>query len=192
VDGEEFGALALIGMELHTSPRKLSCALSAVFVFAFMFVNKTYGQTAESLPQVKKVFVDSLGTETGASDLRNAILKALHKNSDIQVVASASEADAVITGNGKIWVTGSMHVGPHGGVSEKTYDGYLQVELLGKANKTLWSFRATPGRFPWNGIVWDIASHVVKSLMEALRQTRKAGPDRVRILGPSDKAVLGV
>jgi hypothetical protein len=192
VDGEEFGALALVGMDLHTSPRKLFCALSAVFVIAFIPVSKAYGQTAESLSQVKKVFVNSFGTEEGASDLRDAILKALHKNSDIQVVATVSEADAVIRGSGKIWVTGSMHVGPHGGVSEKTYDGYLQVELLGKANKTLWSFRATPSRFPWNGIVWDLASHVVKSLMEALRQTRKADPDRVRILGPSDKAALGV
>jgi hypothetical protein len=179
-------------MELHTSPRKLLCILSAVVVFAFVPVNQAYGQSAESLSQVRKVFVESLGTEEGASDLRDAILKALHKNSDIQVVASASEADAVITGNGKIWVTGSMHLGPHGGASEKTYDGYLQVELLGKANKTLWSFRATPSRFPWYGIVWDLASHVVKYLMEALRQTRKAGIDRVRIPGTNDKAALSV
>jgi hypothetical protein len=151
------------------------CVLSAVVVFAFMPVNQAYGQTAESLSQIKKVFVDSLGTEKGASDLRDAILKALRKNSDIQVAATAAAADAVISGNGKIWVTGSMHVGAHGGVSEKTYDGYLQVELLGKANKTLWSYRASPSRFPWNGIVWDLASHVVKSLIEAVRQTRKGG-----------------
>jgi hypothetical protein len=192
VKAEEFGALALVGMELHTSSWKLFCALSAIFVFAFMLVNKAYGQTAESLPQVKKVFVNSLGTDEGASDLRDAILKALHKKSDIQVVASASEADAVITGKGKIWVTGSMHFGPHGGVAEKTYDGYLQVELLGEANKRLWSFRATPSRFPWDGIVWDLASHVVNSLMEALRQTRKTGADKVRILGPGDEAALCV
>lgn len=157
-----------------------------------MLVNTAYGQTAESLSQVKKVFVDSLGTEEGASDLRDAILKSLNKNSAIQVVATASEADAVIKGSGKIWVSGSMHVGAHGGVSEKTYDGYLQVELSGKANQTLWSFRATPSKFPWSGIVWDLASHVVKSLMEALRQTRKAGLDRVRIPGPNYKAALGV
>jgi|SRR5271170_1042690 hypothetical protein len=177
VDREEFGVLALVGTEMHTSPLKLLCVISAVVVFAPMPVNKADGQTAESMSEVKKMFVDSLGAEEGASDLRNAVIKALHKNSDIQVVATASEADAVITGSGKIWVTGSTHVGAHGSVSEKTYGGYLQLELLGKANKTLWSFRATPSRLPWNGIVWDLASHVVKSLMEALRQTRKAGPD---------------
>jgi hypothetical protein len=179
-------------MELHTSLRKLLCVLGAVVVFAFIPVNHAYGQTAQSLSPVKKVFVDSLGTEEGASDLRDAILKSLHKNSDIQVVATASEADAVISGNGKIWVTGSMRVGPHGSISENTYDGYLQVELLGKSNKSLWSFRATPSRFPWNGIVWDLASHVVKSLMDALRQARKAGIAGVRILEPSDKAAMGI
>ena len=71
-----------------------------------------------------------------------------------------------------------MRVGSHGGMSQKTYNGYLQVELMGKGNKTLWSFRATPSWFPWNGIVWDLASHAVKSLMEARRQIRNAGPDR--------------
>jgi hypothetical protein len=172
---ESFWALLSVNMELYTRPRKTICALSAVLVFAFLPVNKANGQTAESLSQVKTVFVDSLGTEEGATELRDAMIKALRKCSDIQVVATANEADAVIRGSGKIWETGSMRVGPRGGFSEKTYDGYLQVELMGKGNKTLWSFRATPSKFPWNGIIWDLASHVVKSLMESLRQVRKAG-----------------
>ena len=135
--------------------------LSAPLLFSFFLpVNKAAnGQTAESLSQVRKVFVDSLGREEGATELRDAMIKALHKNSDIQIVTTASEPDAVIKGNGKIWVTGSMRFEPHGGVSQKTYDGYLQVELLGKGDKALWSYRGTPSRFPWNGIVWDLASH---------------------------------
>jgi len=147
-------------------------------------VNKANGQTAESLSQVKKVFVDSLGTEEGASDLRDAVIQALRKNHDIQIVATAREADAIIRGSGKVWVTGSIHIGPRGSLSENTYDGYLQVELSGRANKTLCSFRATPSRFPWNGVVWDLASHVVKSLMDALRQIRNAGPDKDWLQGP--------
>lgn len=165
-------------MELHTNLRKSFRALGTVLVLAFIPPTSAGGQTAESLSQVKKVFVDSFGAEGGASDLREATIKALRKNGDLKVVATTSEADAVIRGSGKIWVTGSMHLGPHGGLSEKTYDGYLQVELLGKTNKTLWTFRATPSRFPWNGIVWDLASHVVKSLVETLRQNRNSGFDR--------------
>ena len=165
-------------MKLHTNLRKLFRALRTVLVLAFIPMNSAGGQTAESLSQVKKVFVDSFGAEGGASELREATIKALRKSGDLKVVATTSEADAVIRGSGKIWVTGSMYMGPHGGVSEKTYDGYLQVELLGKTNKPLWTFRATSTRFPWNGIVWDLASHVVKSLVEALRQNRNSGSDR--------------
>jgi hypothetical protein len=152
---------------------KIISTLGAILVFACVFVNKAYGQTAESLSQVKKVFVDSLGTEKGATDLRDAMIKALRKDGDIQIVATANEADAVITGSGKIWQTGSIRLGPHGSVSQPMYDGYLQVELKGKGDKTLWSQRLTPSSFPWNGVVWDLASHLVKSLMVAIRQDRK-------------------
>jgi hypothetical protein len=162
-------------MDSQTCPRKTIRTLVAVLVLAFVPAIKAKGQNAESLSQVERVFVDSLGAEEGATELRAALIKALRKNSDIRVVAAASEADAVIRGSGKIWVTGSVRVGPHGGISQKTWDGYLQVELVGKRNKTLWAFRATPSSFPWNGIVWDLASHLVKNLMVVLRGVRN-GP----------------
>ena len=78
------------------------------------------------------------------------MIKALRKNSDIQIVETANEADAVIMGSGKIWVTGSFRVGVRGSLSQKNYDGYLQAELVGKNDKTLWSYRITPSRFQWH------------------------------------------
>ena len=162
-------------MELFTRPRKVFCALGVVLVFAFVTVNKANGHTAESLSQVTKVFVGSLGTEEGATELRDAMIKALRKNSDVQIVETATDADAVIMGSGKIWVTGSIRVGIRGSLSQKTYDGYLQAELVGKNDKTLWSYRVAPSSFQWNGIVWDLASHLVENLTEALRQIRKRG-----------------
>jgi hypothetical protein len=149
-------------------------AVAAALIFVFAPWIKAHGQTAESLSQVKKVFVDTFGAEQGASDLRDATIKALRKDSSIQIVGSAKEADAVLTGNGKIWVSGSIHVGPHGGLSEPVYDGYLQIELKGKGDKTLFSQRATPSKLPWNGIVWDLASHAVKNMLEELRRTKSA------------------
>jgi|HubBroStandDraft_6_1064221.scaffolds.fasta_scaffold02979_2 hypothetical protein len=150
--------------------RKIIWAIT-LLLFAFVPVNKAHTQTAESLSQVKKVFVDSLGTEEGATELRDAMIKALRKNSDIQIVASGSEADAVIMGTGKIWKTGSIRLG-RGSTLQPVYDGYLQAELKGKNEKTLWSQYVKPSSFPWNGIVWDLASHLVKNLMTALRQNR--------------------
>ena len=160
-------------MELFTLPRKVFCALGVVLVFAFVTVNKANGQTAESLSQVTKVFVGSFGTEEGATELRDAMIKAIRKNSDIQIVETANEADAVIMGSGKIWVTGSFRVGVRGSLLQKNYDGYLQAQLVGKNDKKFWSYRVTPSRFQWNGIVWDLASHLVENMTEALRQIRK-------------------
>ena len=154
----------------------------AATAFFLAHVLTADGQTAESLSQVKKVFVDSLGTGQGAAELREAVIKALRKNTAIQVVPSASEADAVIKGSGKIWVTGSIRVGPHGSVSQPAYDGYLEAEVRGKGDKKLWSRRVTPSMFPWNGIVWDLASHFVKQLIVALRQNGNAGPSAVQPL----------
>jgi hypothetical protein len=153
--------------------RKVSPAI-AILAFAFLLTNKANAQTAESLSQVRKVFVDSLGTETGATELRDAMIKAVRKNSDIQIVASASEADAVFMGRGKIWKTGSIRLG-RGSTLQPVYDGYLQAELNGKNDKTLWSQYLKPSNFPWNGVTWDLASHLVKNLMAALRQSKKCG-----------------
>jgi hypothetical protein len=165
--------------------------LSATAILFFAHVITANGQTAESLSQVKKVFVDSLGTEHGATELRDAMIKALHKNSYIQVVATASEADAVIRGNGKIWETGSIRIGLRGSISQKTYDGYLQAEIKGKGDKTLWSQRVTPSRFPWDGIVWDLASHFANDLTAALRQNRSVGPTAVLPMGLIFRLLLG-
>jgi hypothetical protein len=93
--------------------------LAAILVFVFMPGNKANGQTAESLSEVNKVFVGSLGTEEGATQLRDAMIKAFRKYGGVQIVATTSEADAEIIRSENIWVTGSMNVGPHGGFHKK-------------------------------------------------------------------------
>jgi hypothetical protein len=173
-------------MELFAHPRKVVCSLGVVLVFALMTQIRAHGQTAESLSQVRKVYVGSLGTEEGATELRDAIIKALRRSSEVQIVETAEQADAVIVGSGKIWVTGSMRVGIRGSLSQKTYDGYLQAELVGKNDKTLWLYRVTPSNFQWNGIAWDLASHLVNNLMEAVRQIKQRGAG----FGASDTTVL--
>lgn len=68
-----------------------------------------------------------------------------------------------------------MRVGPHGGISQSTYDGYLQVELKGKGKKTLWPEHINaPSGFPCNDIVWELSNHFVKNLMAPPRQKKNA------------------
>jgi hypothetical protein len=54
-------------------------------------------QTAETLPQLKKIYVASLGGKQGAAELRDKLILRLKKSPAIEVVGSSSEADAILT-----------------------------------------------------------------------------------------------
>src|SRR5271165_2942929 len=90
-------------------------------------------QVAASLSQVKKIYVDSLGTDNGASKMRERLVQRLRKSHDVQVVADPKEADALIKGTGRIWVTGHTSLSPHShSASQPTFGGFLSVEVVGK------------------------------------------------------------
>jgi hypothetical protein len=71
-----------------------------------------HAQTADTLSQVKRVYVGSLGDKQGATGLREKLIQRLRKAHDITVVANPSEADATITGIGKFWVKGYFSTNP--------------------------------------------------------------------------------
>ena len=54
---------------------------------------------------------------------------------------------------------------------QPVYDGYLSIELKAKNDATLWSCRATPGRFLWNGVPQDLVNRLTKRLLADLHQT---------------------
>jgi hypothetical protein len=64
-----------------------------------------YTQNAEQVLQVRKLYVDSLGTDRGAADMREQMVRLLRKSHDVQVVSDPKEADALVKGTGRIWVT---------------------------------------------------------------------------------------
>jgi hypothetical protein len=134
-------------------------------------------QSAVSVSQVKKVYVDSLGDKKGASELREALIARLRKSREIQVVASAGEADAVITGSGEVWVKGHYNTSPRPSKNNEVaiYGGMLSVELKGKNDETLWSYLVTPSKMRWTSVAQDLAAQTVKKLLETLRNGDKAG-----------------
>src|SRR5437899_12852603 len=79
------------------------CLLASISVVAVTLVllsasaNGDCAQTAETLSQVKRVYVGSLGAKQGATELHDKLIKRLRKTRGIEVVASTSEADAIIT-----------------------------------------------------------------------------------------------
>ena len=153
------------------------CVVTTVLTFFNSLAEAEYAQTAETLSQVKKVYVGSLGDKQGATALRDKLIRRLRKSHNIEVAASAAEADAVITGNGEIWVKGYISTNPKPSPYNRqaVYGGYLSVELKGKDNEILWSSRTTPGKLLWDDITQDLANQQVKKLLAALKHSHGTG-----------------
>jgi hypothetical protein len=128
-------------------------------------------QTAQTLLQVKKIYVGSLGDKQGATELRDRLIQRLKKTHVFEIVATPGEADAIITGEGKVWLKYYMRANPKPSPwnREPVYDGYLSLELKGKDDKTLWSCRTTPGKWVWNSVTQDIANRAGKKLLAAVQ-----------------------
>jgi phosphate transport system substrate-binding protein len=140
--------------------------------------NSSRAQTAETLSQVKKVYIESFGQENGAAELRERVLKQLRASRKLEVVTALKEADAVIKGNGSVWVTGYVSNDPHSpsNTRQPIFHGFLSMEVNGKDNEPLWSYLVTPSKFRAGGITKDLASHLVTKLVRDLEQKRESAP----------------
>jgi phosphate transport system substrate-binding protein len=134
-------------------------------------------QTAVKLAQVKKVHVGSLGDKKGAAELRDEMIKRLKGNQTVQVVATAADADAVLTGSGETWVKGYYSTSPRPTryAQSAIYGGTLSVEVKGKDNETLWSYVVTPSKFSWSSVTQDLADQMVKKFVKALQDSSATG-----------------
>jgi hypothetical protein len=134
-------------------------------------------QTAVKLSQIKKVYVGSLGDKKGAADLQAEMIKRLKENHAVQVVATAAEADAVMTGSGETWVKGYYSTSPRPSryAQSTIYGGTLSVEVKGKDNETLWSYLVTPSKFTWGTVTQDLADQMVKKFVKALEDSTATG-----------------
>jgi phosphate transport system substrate-binding protein len=131
----------------------------------------TQAQKAEKLSQVKTLYVDSLGRSRRSEDIRAHLLRRLEHGHRIKVVSDAAKADAVMKGAGQVWATGEVSLSPHShSANEPILEGYLSVEVVGKGDQTLWSYLATPSRFPLGGIADDLARQVAGRLSDDVRK----------------------
>jgi phosphate ABC transporter phosphate-binding protein len=134
-------------------------------------------QAAERLSQIRKVYVDSLGTDNGAAEMRKQIVRQLRAGRGVQVVRDPKDADAVIKGTGRIWTTGYISLSPRShSLSQPVFEGFLSVEVVRKSGETLWSYLVTPSKFPWNGIANDLAHQLVSKLLRALAEESQQTP----------------
>ncbi len=156
----------------------MTCLRLAAVVFLLCAVGVSHvrvsagaSQTATPLSQIKKIYIGSLGEKKGSAELRDALVKHLRKVRGLEVVATPEEADAVMSGNGELWVKGyystSSRPSPYG--QNAIYGGVLSVEVKGKDNETLWSYLVTPNKFHWDSVTQDLAIRLVKKFGEALQ-----------------------
>ena len=129
-------------------------------------------QSAETLSQVKRIYVESFGPDDAATKLRERIINDLRKNEGLEIVTDPGNADAFIKGDKSIWVTGYYSNNPRTPASgrQPILRGFLSAEVVGKDNEILWSYLVTPSRFRSGSITEDMADQFVTKLAGALRQ----------------------
>ena len=78
---------------------------------------------------MKSVYVGSLGDKEGATELRDKLIQRLQTVRGIELVTMPSEADAIITGTGEIWLKGYVSANPKAPAINRqaVYDGYLSI-----------------------------------------------------------------
>jgi phosphate ABC transporter phosphate-binding protein len=131
------------------------------------------GAAQPSHGAARKITIDvaSMGSGSNADALRQRIVARLKSSGEVDVVDDARSADFELRGTSNIWATGTISPSPRSkSLSETTYGGYLSVELLDKDGRTLWSYLVMPSRMRWSGVVEDMADHMARLLLEALKQ----------------------
>jgi phosphate ABC transporter phosphate-binding protein len=167
---------------LWSSPR-LACLRPTFSFLVFLVLILAYtetipAQTAETLSQVKKVYVEPFGQESAANKLRDRTIEQLRRKGKLEVVSSQNQADAVIKGSAGVWVTGYVSTDPRSpsNARQPISHGFLSVEVIGKHGEPLWSYLVTPSKFRTGDITKDLADHLVAKLAAALEQNSENSP----------------
>jgi len=129
-------------------------------------------QADPKLSGVKRIFVELFPAKTGSDKMRQDLIAQLRKLGSPSIVASESDADAILTGDGETWIKGYRSLNPRSGRwpsdGEPVYAGFLSVELRDAKGETLWSYLVTLGPTSEN-ISRDLSKQLVKHLTEALK-----------------------
>lgn len=156
---------------MYQSRAKMA-VLALSFLRLLLVPTSTLAQKAEQLSKVKSVYVEPFGTSYRSVELRDHLVRRLEHNHEFQVVQKPGSADAVIKGTAEIWATGEVSLSPRShSATEPLLEGYLSVEVVGRDDQTLWSYLATPSRFPWGGVADDLARQVATRLADDLRKS---------------------
>src|SRR3974377_169658 len=83
--------------------RFLTCAVCAIVLCPAL-----WAQSAQSLSQVKTLYVQPMGATRLAEVLQESLIKRLRKSGVFELIDNSSQADAIVRGSGAVW--GESHV----------------------------------------------------------------------------------
>jgi hypothetical protein len=121
-----------------------------------------------------RVFVEPLGTKSGAAELRNELVRLLEKEHGITLVNQASSADFVVSGEGETYIKGYVGTNPRvrylNGDARPVYGGFLSVEVKNRDRDTIWSYLVTPRRLGSEDINRNLTGQLVRKLVGAIEE----------------------
>src|SRR5271165_167439 len=163
-------------MAFHFVRRLIFCL--AVALTLLVAARKARAQSAQTLAEIKKVYVEKFSEDDASGKLRDRLIEQLRKGAKLEIVPAPNKADAIIKGSGSVWVIGYVSTDPRAPANARQaiYRGYLSVEVLGKNNEPLWSYLATPSKMRSGSITQDLAEQLAAKLAEAMRQHSEKAP----------------
>jgi len=139
-------------------------------------VTVSANQSAQRLADIKKIFVAPFGSGEGVEIIRDKVINRLLK-SELVVVDSANEADAILGGSGQT----NSHSGLFfNGSYASTYTRYaaeLVVRLTGKGHNILWTDEVKSNWFHKRSSASagsNAADKLVKDLCKAINMDKEA------------------
>jgi phosphate ABC transporter phosphate-binding protein len=172
---------------LSSTGLRLRCAaISITLSLLVAFTIPANGQTANTLSQIKKLYLDTTGARPDPAEMRKHLIDSLRNDHSLQVVTDPTRADAILKISSEIWVRGYLSASPRSpGNKYPVYNGFLSAQLVGKDDTTLWSYLVTPSKYASSGIHQDLTDQLVKKLLTALHDATPAASrpaQNIRIL----------
>jgi phosphate transport system substrate-binding protein len=162
------------------SPLPRLIAPFIIFSLIFSLAPPTHAvQPANTLSQVKKIYVETIGGKSDANDVRKQIIDNLQKDHRLQIADDPAQADAILQVRMESWIQGYVSVNPRSASNFPVYGGFLSAQLLGKGGDLLWSYVVTPRRSETSGIRHDLADQITQKLLVALTRPPTQGPVRI-------------
>ncbi|MGD0445703.1 MAG: phosphate ABC transporter substrate-binding protein PstS [Edaphobacter sp.] len=152
-----------------TRPLQLWAAMPILLLLLIAWPTPAQAQAADTLSQVKTIYIDITGARPDAAEMRKHLIESLRKDHSLTVVADQNLSDAILRATSEIWVKAYISVNPRApGNKYPVYGGFLSAQLIGKNGEVLWSYLVTPSKYASSGIHQDLSDQLIKNLLAAL------------------------